>query len=240
MQLSRETLVDLLELQKIDSRIDRLEYRRLHLPEQTELDSLSARLGAVQRALGEQQMRADDCASRQRRLDGEIDSISRKIAQEEARLFAGKVSTPKELAALQAEIDYLKNRKSAVEEEDLEVMEEREQVDKTLEALGEEEKILRSAADDQARVRDTALAAILAEIGTENHERQVRAEKFDPELLQMYEDLRASKSRVAVATLVDGTCQGCHMKLPAQEVANMKRSDGPARCPECGRLLVVG
>lgn len=240
MQPFRETLVDLLELQKIDSAIDRLEYRRLNLPEQAELDSLSARLSVLQRALGEHQMRADDAASRQRRLDAEIDSVSRKIEAEESRLYAGKVSSPKELSALQAEIEYLKKRKSGVEEDDLEVMEEREEIDAALDVLQKEEEELRSAVDAQTQRRDEAVGQVVSEIESTRKEREARAQKFDAGLLQMYDDLRAAKAGVAIAALVDGTCQGCHMKLPAQEVAQLRRSEGAAKCVECGRLLVVG
>lgn len=240
MEPSRDTLVDLLDLQRLDSTIDRLDYRRRNLPEQVELDSLNSRLLAIERVLGEHQLRADDCAARQRRLDGEIESITQKIHMEEARLFEGKVSSPKELSALQAEIDYLKKRKAAAEDEDLEVMEEREQQDKAIQNLQQEQKQLLSAVENQTRLRDGALTGILSEVEAARQQREAKSQKFDAELLQMYDDLRSSKAGVAIAPLVDGTCQGCHMKLPAQQVAHLRRAEGPARCVECGRLLVVG
>lgn len=240
MDASRETLLALLTLQKMDSALDRLEYRRRNLPEQAELDELETRLAAVEKALGEAQNRADDCASRQKKLDGEIDSLSRKIESEEARLFAGKVSSPKELAALQSEIDYLKNRKNSVEEDDLLVMEEREEVDKLLHALEAEEKSLRASVEDQTTRRDSAVSLLLSEKDGLANERGTWAGKFDAELLSIYDDLRSSKGGIAIAALENGTCQGCHMKLPAQDVTRIRRTEGLVKCVECGRLLVVG
>lgn len=240
VQATRDTLAQLFELQKVDSAIDRLDYRRRNLPEQAELDELSGRLSAVQRALGEQQARADDSASRQRKLDGEIESLSAKIAAEEAKLFAGKVNNPKELAALQSEIEYLKNRRGAVEDEDLEVMEEREEVERRLQVLSGEEKELRSSVAAQTERRDQALAAVVAQAEAEQVRRDELAAKIDADLLSTYDDLRSAKSGVAIAALVDGACQGCHMKLPAQEVAQMRRTEGFPKCIECGRLLIVG
>ncbi|MGI8427331.1 MAG: zinc ribbon domain-containing protein [Actinomycetota bacterium] len=239
MQPSHETLLELLELQKIDSIIDRLEYRRRNLPEQAEVDSLGARMDSLQSALGDQQALADDCALRQRKLDGEVESLSLKIAAEEARLFEGKVASPRELSALQAEIESLKRRRSVIEDSDLEVMEEREAVDARLQALKTDEQALNATIAEAVAKRDAALREIEGELATATSERGAWLGKFDGELLSTYNDLRATKGGVGIALLESGTCQGCHMKLPAQEVAQLKRSDSMAKCVECGRILII-
>jgi len=239
LQPSHETLLELLELQKIDSIIDRLEYRRRNLPEQAELDALGIRMQSLESALGDQQALADDCSLRQRKLDGEVESLSLKIAAEEARLFEGKVASPRELSALQAEIESLKRRRSVIEDNDLEVMEEREAVDARLQALRADEQALQLSIAEALAKRDEVLGEIEGEVQRAMSERQAWVVKFDEELLATYGDLRASKGGVAIALLEAGTCQGCHMKLPAQEVTQLKRSEAMAKCVECGRILVI-
>ncbi|MGH2722395.1 MAG: C4-type zinc ribbon domain-containing protein [Actinomycetota bacterium] len=39
--------------------------------------------------------------------------------------------------------------------------------------------------------------------------------------------------------MVDGSCQGCHMRLPSQEYERVRDATGLIRCDECGRILVV-
>ena len=62
--------------------------------------------------------------------------------------------------------------------------------------------------------------------------------EFDPELLDLYEELRRSKRGVGVAMLTDAVCQGCHQKLSAMYLDRLKRAEGIRRCEYCRRILV--
>ena len=65
------------------------------------------------------------------------------------------------------------------------------------------------------------------------------AATIDPELLELYEDLRRQKKGVGAAALVDGVCQGCHEKLSAVELDHVKHAGGVPRCEHCRRILVL-
>ncbi|MDQ4149742.1 MAG: C4-type zinc ribbon domain-containing protein [Actinomycetota bacterium] len=239
MDVSRDTLVELLELQRIDSSIDRLTKRLRDLPEQRELDQLTERLSGLEKELAERQALLDEAAGRQRKLDNEIDSMSKKIAAEEARLYSGDVTNPRELSSLVAEVDSLKRRLAKVEDEDLEVMQEREEREGRLgDVLGEINRVNDKIAE-AAAARDRAAGEVGADLERDRSTREQSAERFDRELLDFYDQLRASKGGVAAAALSGDTCLGCHMKLPAQEVARIRRSKGMVMCDECGRILVV-
>ena len=69
-------------------------------------------------------------------------------------------------------------------------------------------------------------------------ERELLVAEFDPELLELYEDLRRQKKGVGAAALVDGVCQGCHQKLSAMELDRLKRTEGVKRCEYCRRILI--
>jgi uncharacterized protein len=236
---SRETLVDLLELQSIDSSIDRLNNRLGDLPEQAELDQLQERYRAVEKEVAEKQALLDDVAGRQRKLDAEIEGVDKKVKLEEERLYAGDVTSPRELASLVAEIDGLKRRRSRIEDSDLEVMEERETHEKELKAVSEELSALKDAIQDATARRDQASGDLHVQLDTQEAARIAFSAKFDSELLSLYDDLRASKGGVGAAALSDDTCLGCHIKLPAQEVARVRRTSGMVFCDECGRILVI-
>src|SRR5438876_687757 len=98
---------------------------------------------------------------------------------------------------------------------------------------------LRIAADQVAADTARELDAVSAELVTRRDERARLAAGIDPEILELYEDLRPQKKGVAAVTLVDGVCQGCHEKLSSVELDRVKRTDGVARCEYCRRILVL-
>jgi predicted nucleic acid-binding Zn-ribbon protein len=236
---SRQTLVELLELQSIDFKIDRLNNRLSSLPEQAELDQLQERYRALEKEVGDKQALLDEVSNRQRKLDAEIDGANQKIKLEEARLYAGDVTNPRELASLVAEVDSLKRRRSRIEDSDLEVMEEKENYEKELKAVSDELEALKAAIEDATERRNKASGDLNVQLDTQGAARTALSAKFDRELLALYDDLRASKGGVGAAALSDDTCLGCHIKLPAQEVARVRSTPGMAFCDECGRILVV-
>lgn len=239
MDPSHQNLLDLLELQKLDSQIDVLENRLRALPEQEELDSLEQRLSDLQKRLGEQQTMVSAVAARQTKLEDDIEQIELKVKADDQRLYSGDVANPKELAALQAEIESLKRRRMTLEDSDLEVMEEREVAEKELALLTEEESSLKAVIEEVTRKRDAASGEIAVRLTELRSEREGWVPKIEQELLDVYDDLRAAKGGVGAAALVGGTCQGCHLQLPAQEVERIKKATGLVKCDECRRILVV-
>lgn len=239
MDVSRQSLLNLLELQKVDSNIDRLEARRRNLPEQAELDNLEERMASLEKAVGEQQAVVDEIASRQKKLDGEIESLAQKIEREEGRLYSGEVASPRELSDLQKEVEGLKRRKSIQEDSDLEVMEEKETADAELARLQQEMDGVRKTVEEGSHKRDVASGDIDRRLTEASTERDGWVPKVDAELLELYDDLRASKGGVGAAAMVDGVCQGCHMTLPRQEYERVSKAEGLVRCDDCRRILVV-
>jgi len=139
---SRDALLTLLQLQRVDSTIDRLQARLAHLPEQAALEALEARADELDSQIAERQAVFDEVSTRQRRLDFEVDTLVQKIKAESGRLYSGVVSNAKELQDISREVEALKRRKSVLEDNDLEVMEERDGVEKELEALTTERSSL--------------------------------------------------------------------------------------------------
>jgi predicted nucleic acid-binding Zn-ribbon protein len=239
VNVSREKLVELLELQKLDSTIDRLDARRRALPEQAQLDALEERLSETEQSIAERQAELDEIVTRQGKLDGDIDLVTAKITSEEAKLHSGTITNPKELTDIQREVESLKRRRSGMEDHDLEVMEEREQAESVLAPLLEEAERLGKEIVEATTNRDRAAGDVIGQLEETKAERSRWVPKFDQELLDRYEELRAAKAGVGVAALIDGVCQGCHMRLPTQEYERVRKAEGMVLCDECRRILVV-
>ena len=101
----------LLELQEVDLSIDRLTARRAQLTSGEEARAARANFEDAETRLGQLRLSIDSVAREQRRLEGEIDSLDRKISAERKRLYDGTVANAKELQSIGAEIDNLGTRK---------------------------------------------------------------------------------------------------------------------------------
>src|SRR5438093_12903661 len=229
----------LLDLQSLDPSIDRLTVRRAALEGEGELATARAEAERAEHQVGELRLALDTFDRDGSKLEHEIDSLTRKAADEESRLFGGAVANAKELGSIQHEVDNLKKRKSEREDELLVVLQRREDVERRAKRAEENATELRIAADHVAGDAARELDAVSAELVTRRDERARLAAGIDSELLELYEDLRPQKKGVAAVGLVEGVCQGCHEKLSSVELDRVKRTDGIARCEYCRRILVL-
>jgi predicted nucleic acid-binding Zn-ribbon protein len=229
----------LLELQSLDSAIDRLNARRRSLETGETLDAVRARADASERTLGDLRLALDTFDRDSGKLEHEVDTISQKIAAEERRMYDGSVANAKELDAIRHEVENLRTRRTGREDELLALMEQREEVERAA-------KEAQAAFDDVRATLETVGAETAAELEQtrsdlemKTAERDASARRIDPDLLELYEDLRPHKKGVAAVALVDGVCQGCHEQLSAVELGQLKKIDGVKRCEHCRRILVT-
>jgi predicted nucleic acid-binding Zn-ribbon protein len=229
----------LLELQELDTSIDRLEARRRHIDSGEEVDQARRLTEEAEGKVGELRMALDSIGAEERRLEHDISSIDQRIKAEQGRLYDGSVMNPKELQAIQAEVTSLRSRKSRLEDEELGQMERREELEKRLPALEAGLNEARERLDELEASSEREVEEIAAGLGQRRGERERLAAEFDEELLELYEDLRAGKRGVAAVALRDGVCQGCHEKLSPLYLDRLKRSEGIRRCEYCRRILVI-
>ncbi len=228
----------LLELQDLDSTIDRLELRRGQLEAGEDLAVARAAMEEAESRLGELRLALDALAVEQRRFENEIDTMGQKAAADEKRLYDGSIANTKELDALQHEIANIKERTTRAEDELLERMERREE----LEARAAVED--QAVAEARAKVEEVGgdalreLDQVMAEIAEKRAAREALVPELDEELLELYDDQRRQKKGVGAAALVDGVCQACHEKLSALELDRLKRTEGIKRCEYCRRIVV--
>ena len=228
----------LLELQGLDSSIDRLDARRAQLEAGEEVRQARRQTEDAEGRLGELRLALDDVARTQSRLEHEIDSMSQKAAAEEKRMYDGSVANVKELEAMQHEIASLKERRSRTEDQLLEIMERREDLESRAGAIEEDVAKLRARLEEVGGESIHELDRIGSDLTERRAARASVASEIDEELLSLYDELRAQKKGVAAAALVDGVCQACHEKLSAMELARLKKTDGVRRCEYCRRILV--
>jgi predicted nucleic acid-binding Zn-ribbon protein len=233
------TTARLLALQATDTAIDRLRARRRALEEGADLAAARSAADDAEHRLGEIGLRLDELGRDGSRFEHEIDSMTRKEQAEQARMYDGSIVNAKELEALQHEIASVRKRRSDREDELLAVLELREQLEADSTAAAGERDALRARADEVAAAASHELADIDTELAERMAEREAIVPDIEPDVLELYEDLRRQKKGVGAAALVDGVCQACHEQLSAVELDRLKRAEGVRRCEHCRRILVV-
>ena len=227
-------------MQEHDTAVDRLRHRRGTLPESVELARVEQALATLEQARAEASGRRDEVARRQRALEDDLASTEAKIGEIEQRMYSGVVSAPRELQAMQADVESLRRRRSTLEDGVLEAMAEREPLDDEVSGMDREgERLDEEGMRLRAAIAE-AQAAIDAELEVEEGRRRDAAEGLPEDLVARYERLRARLDGIGAAPLVGGRCGGCHLSLPATEVDRIRREppDALITCDQCGRILV--
>jgi uncharacterized protein len=229
----------LLDIQELDTTIDRLTARIRGLEAGEDASAALAEANEAERLLGELRLNLDELSRDQTRFEHEIDSMAQKEAAEQRRLYDGSVANARELDSIRHEVDNLKKRRSDREDELLGLMEVREEVEARERAAAERSAALRERVDEVEGAAADELSRLTAEVKERTETRSGLAATIDPELLELYEDLRPQKKGVAAVALVDGVCQGCHEQLSSVYLDRLKRTEGPKRCEHCRRILVT-
>lgn len=230
----------LLVVQELDTTIDQRKHRIEHHPIKAEIAAIDERVADVAATVSEVEGRRHELQRELKRMSDEVALIDDKRAEIDAKLYDGSVTATKDLLALQDEAKMLLDRKTSIEDVELEVMEAMEEVDAELApSVATREQL----AGERERL-DAALAADIADIEADlsmvQGTRADAAEAVPADLLAHYERLRIDFGGVAVAKLVGSTCDGCHMTLSAVAIDLIKKQpeDAVVTCDDCGRLLI--
>jgi predicted nucleic acid-binding Zn-ribbon protein len=230
----------LLELQALDSALDRLAHRRKTLPELAEIERLEGLVEALRDDTVRAQTEVSDLAREQKKFEDEIEQVRTRRTRDETHLNSGAVTNPKQLEELQHEVATLNRRQSDLEDGELEVMERAETAQATLDRLTGESDRLLAARDEAAIARDKAFGEIDDEIARTTGERASMAATFPADLLALYEKLRADHGGVGAGAIARGACGGCRLDLMQNEKADIRAAavDDVLRHEECGRIMV--
>jgi predicted nucleic acid-binding Zn-ribbon protein len=229
----------LLHVQELDTAIDRLSAKLDQLEAGDELKAAREGLATADAHVGEIRLGLSSVLSEQRRLEGDVDSIQRKIDAEVKRLFDGTVANAKELQSIEAEVASLRGRKSRTEDLLIDQMERREDLETRLLSLESDVGAARAAVEEIGGASSQDLVATERSLAERRAERAIVVQEIDPELLALYGEIRAQKKGIGAAALVDGVCGGCHQKLSPVFLDRLKREEGIRRCEYCRRILVL-
>jgi predicted nucleic acid-binding Zn-ribbon protein len=230
----------LLDLQELDAKADQLRHQRRTLPELAEIQSLEPQRAELSGRVREGELVIEDLTNEQAKIDADVESARARRTRDQDRVDQGVISNPKDLQRMLHELESLDRRITSLEDQELEVMEQLEEAQKShdslvaqLTATDERLASLGKARDEKTAGFDEQLSGIAAE-------RAPIADGLPADLLALYDKLRESKGGVGAAALRARQCGGCRLSLDSAELAAIKSagSDEVIRCEECQRILV--
>ncbi len=237
-RLDRMTgLSNLLDLQDVDTEIDRLRHDRQSLPALEEYRAAHQHLTGL---TADRDRTAADLRQTSLDLDrvsGEFDLNEARVATEQNRLYAGGLSA-RDADYLRREVEMLKNQQRDREEGVLVLMDRKDQLTAGLERLEAEVAAAEGVKGEREAVISAAWAEIDAKLDVQQGHRSEVVAAIDPDVLELYESIRPTMDDgVAAARLNDGMCGACHLRLTAPERIEALRDD-PPRCVHCRAILV--
>jgi predicted nucleic acid-binding Zn-ribbon protein len=189
----------------------------------TELAEADQRLQEVERAL--------------RQLTLERDALKAHLAEEDGKLYGGRITSPKEVQNLERETAALKRRLAQLDDAALEQMLARDDVAAAQQAA----QARLAAVEAESATTLASLQAEKVELGTAARQLERQRQELLPGVpapdLSLYERLRANKGGRAVSELRDDTCAACGLQLPVQDVSRIRSGDGLVQCPGCSRIV---
>lgn len=229
----------LLDLQAVDTSLQRARHGLARLTEQQDLDAAVARRDALVAT-------ADDAADRlgvaqreQRRVEGDIAALVQRRDEEHTRLFAGGLSSAREIGAVEAEIVSTERRISEHEDELLGVMERVEALEAEVAAIASTHDSVTEDIDRLTVARDAAAGDLGREIALLEADRAGRAALLPADLVADYEAAAGRGSGVGVGMLADNGCTACGNTLPMKVVSTLLAGPSLTACPQCARLMVI-
>jgi len=227
----------LYQLQAIDLESDSVQSQLQHLQAQigetTELQAARSALQQAQQALAQEQ-------ARMRSLEMDVKEKTEHIQAQEAKLYGGKITNPRELDGLAKDVQMLKHNRDKVEDALLAVMLAVDEQQARVNACQAAKQRLETAWREAQAAIQAQIATLGAQLSRLQEQRAAQASSIAPAHLTTYERLRQLKGGRAVVRLEGSVCQGCRLTLPSGEAQHARMSAELTLCPNCGRILYAG
>ena len=231
----RESIKQLLSVQERDLELDRWRAERAVIP---------AEIAALKRAMEEARQVLENSKKELTRLqlvrkEREVDLESKETAIRKHSTDLNAVKSNDAYRALMGEIEKVKEEKSALEDEILQLL---EQIDQAQRAWKQSEASVKTEENGrlhQISELEAKEKSLERQIAQKENERNDLAAGFSKGLLDRYDQLRKGKRGTAVVPLKNEQCSGCHMRVSQNLINEVRRGQSLIACETCSRIVYL-
>lgn len=229
-------LCNLVKLQELDSEIYALGNEKSAKP--LEIKAIEAAFEAKKQDLAVLEKKSLEIQKLRKEKELELATNAEAVKKLQGQLYSLK--TNKEFQTMQQQIADTKADGSVIEEKILISFEESDQVKALIEQenikLKDSEKIFQ----EQKKSVELRLKEIDGRLSQLETQRKAVIPGIDPKMLIEYERILHSRAGLAIVTVKDNSCGGCHMLVPPQVINLIKMYEHIITCEVCNRILYIG
>jgi len=228
-------MIGLVKLQELDSEIYVLNNEKAAKPQ--EIKALETSFESKKQGLVELEKKSLELQKQRKEKELELGVNAEAVKKLQGQLYSLK--TNKEFQTMQQQIADTKADGSVIEEKILISFEESDkikvQIDYEKQKLKEEERIF-SEHKKKIEIRVKEIEDRLSQLEAQ---RKQLIPDIAPKMLLEYERILHSRNGLAIATVKDNSCGGCHMLLPPQVINLIKMYEHIITCEMCNRILYI-
>lgn len=228
-----ENLEQLLGLQEIDVRIDRLSREMEEIPREKRIHEKE--MESHRDTFERERQHSVGLAKQKDQTTAERDATLVRLAEFKSKLL--EMKTNEAYRAMVEQIRYAERRIGELDTRMLELMYEEETVEKTLEDARRTFERNSARTMKRSEILDAQLGEMKERMAALLEDRARVSATIGQRLLDRYERVRESGKGQVVVGLIHGSCGGCHTNVPPQTVVEI-RGGRTFQCPICGRYIL--
>ena len=223
----------LLILQDRDRKIRQLKLELKRAP--LERKDMETRTAGTTSALDEAKHKAKEFEMKRKALENEVGTRRERINKYQNQKLETKKND--EYQAISHAIESLEKEITALEDQELELMDAAEKQKPVIAAAEKEAAATKAQVQAQFADLDTKVKSLEAQMIEVQAERARLAAEVEEDLLDTYQRLFETKDAQAVVPLTNEICQGCHVKSQTHVILAVKVGKVVTNCLYCGRIL---
>lgn len=229
----RDDLVQLVQLQKLDEEIYQKTCQKNDLP--IIIERLKAEEEEFKKKLTACKEQAQNVEKQRKAKELEVQTNEQQIQKNDGQL--SQIKKNEEYKAMLHQIEELKKKNEALEEEIIVLMEKADEVQKKVaieqSALNQEQAVLKEK-EQEVQQKISLLDNQIEELKSK---RSSGIGKVSNKVLAVYTQVLAKRKDTAMAMVKDGYCGACNMTLNPEEIDQARGGHVLIQCGTCSRIL---
>ncbi|MCX7994649.1 MAG: C4-type zinc ribbon domain-containing protein [candidate division WOR-3 bacterium] len=231
-----EVLERLARIKDLSEEIKKNEVILKNIPET--IDRLKKEIDQKNRQVNQMKNRLIEIKKLYKLKEGDIADNENKINKLNQQIHA--VKTNEEYRAILKEIEFLKNARTAIEDEMISLLEEEETLKQSLGNLEREIKEFVEQKNKEIQDLERQKEQIAQTQEKNKFIFQDEIKKLPEEVRKIYERIIAARERAICVVSDDGICTGCFTNVTPQTLNELRKKDRLVLCDSCGRILIYG
>lgn len=167
----------------------------------------------------------------------ELDIETRKDSITKLKNQQLETKKNEEFAAMEHSINNYQDEISALEDNQLQLMENGEELNQLLNEANQNLTKDQKVVDSELSIISERKNQFTKKKANLEEDRKKNALEVDPDLLDQYNRIFKSKKSLAVTELINDICSGCHMKVTPSTAGMVRAEKSVTTCDQCGRIL---